>query len=727
MSLDWRRLSGIATCAAAFVFMPLSAETEQPFCGKAYWKFNTSRVKDHPGAVKITTIQPAATGEGILQIGDVIIGADGKSFDGESWTLSKAGEWLPPGTVISLQILRDSGNGAPPQELTVEVPVAIYPGTTREIYQAPELASVIASDEALEKQVLERLSTAEGDQVANYHDLRYRLRNIDSFTDGERLPLFRMVLDDPFRAENLTKYLAEQKIHDLAAVQALLKGEKEGVQIPRFYPAKDISWEALLTEVQQILQQAAQAQAEAVKDLTAEEIAFIRQHLWELLDTFEKCHMLSYEPDQDRLRRIIKVLDLLKKSNTDRFFKQAAILSRLDTIEFRNAIRRLAPEHLGRIETPYGAIVVAGHGNDIHEQDAALILDLGGDDLYFNNLASATATIPSALILDFAGNDVYESYEPYTLACGMLGAGILLDDGGQDNYVVSRYGLAAGFGGIGMLADRGGEDDVYRGLTFSQGVGLFGAGVLLDAGGNERYESLQVSQGVGFTRGIGILHDAAGQDNYYCKGLQPSNYGSRGHFEGWGQGAGCGFRPYASGGIGLLYDFGNGNDVFEGGNFVQGGGYFYGLGGLFDEGGNDKYIATRYGQAFSAHQAVGLFQDKQGNDVYRTRSGVAPGLAWDECVSCFLEEGGNDDYPANGFFAFGATANNAICFFVEQDGVDQYPIHTIGESSYNAYHGGTSLTLFRELGSDEDVYAASNQRKNNSLILDGQMTIFEDR
>lgn len=274
-----------------------------------------------------------------------------------------------------------------------------------------------------------------------------------------------------------------------------------------------------------------------------------------------------------------------------------------------------------------------------------------------------------------------------------------------------------------MLLDLSGND-IYRAIHMAQGVAFFGAGILADKQGDDRYEAHQNAQAVGFVRGIGLLTDGAGNDSYYCKGSQQTGYRTRGHYEGWGQGMGFGIRPYASGGVGILFDQ-SGRDRFEAGTFSQGGGYYYAFGILANAGmEDDHYIGTRYAQGFGVHQALGAFLEFGGNDVYQTRMAVAQGLAWDEAIGLFIDEQGDDHYHGGSGFSLGAVSHNALCMFLDQQGNDRYEGVRPATAGSNSYHGGTSLTIFIDDGQGQDQYI---KRKNSSVETEKQNSIFIDR
>jgi hypothetical protein len=441
--------------------------------------------------------------------------------------------------------------------------------------------------------------------------------------------------------------------------------------------------------------------------------------------------MLSYDKDRERQGKSVHILRLARKVVLSALFEQARLAAMLAMPEFTASLRAAAEaagkpldqQVIAERATPFGPILVAGTGRTRYEKDYAALYDLGGDDVYANNAGSPVwGAIPTAVLVDYAGNDAYESTAAFRQGCGDMGAGILVDMQGDDCYVARRFSQGTGFLGIGTLVDEAG-DDTYRSLDTSQAVGHWGAGLLLDSRGRDRYEAHDASQAVGFCGGFGLLVDAGPEgDSYYCKGNRPSGYGTSGVFEGWGQACGTGYRPYASGGVAVLLDRG-GPDRFEAGNFSQGGGYFYGFGLLYNAGKDaDTYIGSHYAQGFGCHQAAGAFIEEGGDDAYLTRYGVAQGLSWDEAVSLFLDEAGDDRYEG-GSFSHGASAHNGFALFIDRQGRDTYLYTDQARAGGNKYHGGWSLSLFLDLGGQEDSYPS---RKNNLVQAKSENSIFCD-
>jgi hypothetical protein len=492
----------------------------------------------------------------------------------------------------------------------------------------------------------------------------------------------------------------------------------------------------LVAEITAILAAATEHHRRAFADFTDEERRFLEASRFDLSDAFAADIYIHLDEDRERFRRNRRLVELSERVDRGALLDAARELSRLVdpawAVRAGGIVRAAWADSLDREllvdrKTTYGRVLFGGtSGHWYRDLDAAFILDLGGDDFYTgNNGGSNGWVLPVAACVDLGGNDAYESTLRSCQGAGVLGVGALLDCAGDDQYIGIQWCQGIGYFGVGWLRDLAGND-TYRGRSFCQGVGLFGIGLLIDEAGHDRYEGDVHVQGTGLPGGIGAVIDRAGDDDYYAKGLIPTNYGDAGIFDAWSQGCGMGFRTIASGGLGLLLD-GGGTDRMEAGNFSQGGGYYYGLGILRAAGREgDRYIGSRYNQGFTAHQAVGVFLEDGGDDVYITRQAVAQGLAWDECVTVFDDAQGNDTYQGGGGFSQGASAHNSICLFRDRGGRDSYE-YTPGQAlaGGNDYHGGTSLSLFVDEGGAEDLYTSAVSR-NGAFRLRQQHGLFLD-
>ena len=172
-----------------------------------------------------------------------------------------------------------------------------------------------------------------------------------------------------------------------------------------------------------------------------------------------------------------------------------------------------------------GLIVILGADathvtRDVLPFAPALLLDLGGDDVYEAPLAGLdlagptlrtpvdAAMLRSSVAIDLGGNDRYRAVEPFTLgaARGRPGApalGLLVDAAGSDVYDGGELALAHGVDAVGMTIDLLGADRYQSsgplGRARTTDVASFATGLLVDVSGNDTY------RGSGFS----ALHDAS--------------------------------------------------------------------------------------------------------------------------------------------------------------------------------------------------------------------------
>ncbi|NLK50360.1 MAG: HEAT repeat domain-containing protein [Candidatus Cloacimonetes bacterium] len=348
-------------------------------------------------------------------------------------------------------------------------------------------------------------------------------------------------------------------------------------------------------------------------------------------------------------------------------------------------------------KSPHGLMIFGTAGDDIylpHEKErVCLILDPSGNDQYRLPLGACWES-PFFYLWDGDGNDVYSHDQPGGLFTAELGCCISVDVKGRDLYQGDDFSFAA-YLGFALHRDLEG-DDIYRCGMFSQGAALFGVAILNDEAGNDRYDATSLSQGLGTTRGIGLLMDKAGDDIYYLGGkyyhapLMPLDHRTL------GQGMGFGFRPDYAGGIGILYD-GDGNDRYLGGVYAQGVGYWYAMGMLIDEAGNDVYNAVYYPQGSGIHLACGMLYDASGDDAYYSRNGPGQGAAHDWGVGMLIDGAGNDAYSIHGGQGLGLS--NSVAIFVDRSGDDRYERKE--EQNYGSgarSRGAGSIGLFLDAG-----------------------------
>jgi hypothetical protein len=347
--------------------------------------------------------------------------------------------------------------------------------------------------------------------------------------------------------------------------------------------------------------------------------------------------------------------------------------------------------------TPMGKVLVGGPGPNVYGEDAALILDLGGDDLYLNNAGGTRPGIPVALVIDWGGNDRYLSRENFSQGAGLLGGGFLIDMGGDDTFVSMDGSQGGGFWGIGVLYHNGGNS-TYTARSYCQGVGQMGVGLLIDRKGDDRYHCSFSGQGLGLFGGAGILTDEGGNDFYQLGGLKADFRDPLKATVSKGQGFGYGIRAERGiqgvpGGMGILMDE-EGNDTYIADYFAQGASYYYGLGILDDRDGNDRYISGRYTQGAGIHSSVGVFMDRKGNDLYSASIGVAQGMGHDFGVGYFEDDEGKDQYWG-GMLVQGAATNGSMGIFIDLEGNDQRACLSNGQG-YSEGEGSLGIMMNKE-------------------------------
>ena len=456
--------------------------------------------------------------------------------------------------------------------------------------------------------------------------------------------------------------------------------------------------------------------------LSDEERTFLMENVHLMATALLDDVMIRRDPDKQRLSDVLRVVRLSTRVDRGEFIAAAQHVAEVFNSAYLARLRHdLANQGEGVFLThhaDFGDIVFAGTGSTWHKQPAAVVIDLGGDDLY-----TGAAPQPLAVIIDLGGDDEYAATFPVAQGGGLMGVALLHDEAGNDRYRGRRWAQGAGLLGVGVLHDCAG-DDSYRAGSYGQAAAFCGVGLLIDDAGNDRYEAERFGQALGLPGGFAALIDRDGEDHYYCKGHDLGAYQTPGIFAGWGQGCGVGFRHVASGGVALLLDMA-GNDTYEGGNFSQGGGYYFGWGALVDRAGNDRYLGSRYAQAFAAHQALGFLEDHAGNDVYRVSREVGQSCSWDQAITALIDRSGNDVYSA-GDFAVGASAHNGIAIFVDAAGRDTYERNPgRARAAPNDYHGGTCLSLILDLGGDQDSYAGRTEA-NNTVHKAGEHGLFAD-
>lgn len=543
--------------------------------------------------------------------------------------------------------------------------------------------------------------------------------------------------------EILRRHLARYSVFR-ALDLPLLAGADVG--LPEMEPA--------LHAFKRTLLQASSATVQAFRAIDADEKAALLAHLPKQLAHLARHKTFS---DHEEERGVPRVLLALAVSKVD-FGELAAGMFRLSELsnpaflhKLESALEEMRPvprpawldprlrgEFLLVEKTPAGLLLVGGKGPNHYGAPAAMIVDLGGDDLYLRGAGApvfhqegGAFSGPAAAVgvsIDLAGNDRYLTHQTIAQGAGVWGLGLSVDRAGNDVYAANKLGQGAAFLGHGVLLDMAGND-TYSFGELGQGAAMFGSALMLDLAGDDVYTGALFTQGFGGPLGLGELIDQGGDDSYRAGGTHDSSYGTADVYQAFSQGVGMGARNQFPGGVGVLRDLA-GDDLYQAGNFAQGTGYFLGLGILADLQGRDRYLGSRYCQGAAAHLGAGALLDIADNDSYWGRIAANQGGAWDLSVSGLFDLSGADDYHGADL-ALGAAEQNAIGLFYDSTGVDTYQsgdkaFGFAGKRDYEGGRGTGNLALFLEEGGDQDRYSSSAAR-NNTLNKRGTIGLFLDR
>lgn len=288
-------------------------------------------------------------------------------------------------------------------------------------------------------------------------------------------------------------------------------------------------------------------------------------------------------------------------------------------------------------------LCIGSAASGTYSSDAALLIDLGGDDVHAHSAGAADPLKfrPVSITIDLGGNDVYETTVVPAHGSGVLGGiGILVDEAGDDAYLVHSDTPSASASGHGYGATGG-------------------SGILWDGSGNDRYELISTGYVVSFAAGqgratngvLGILMDGgAGTDAYTIRAVHPHAYEDEEGLKVGGLNAN-GQGLAAIGGVGILADGGGHGDSVT-------------LEAIAARVADDEMrpivqipITLPAGQGMGQLAGIGILATGNGDGTVTAHSrAVAPwaavvgvnvqGMALSEGIGILRDAGGNDDYWA---------------------------------------------------------------------------------
>jgi len=569
--------------------------------------------------------------------------------------------------------------------------------------------------------------------------------------DAHRLQVIRSLFESPMRSFDVTKYHAD-KLHSITSATIdeysaeLMRQLEIGEYVSTYYETGLTAKQLDVILGVDLDSVAGFVGASVVRKYVSPliQVKLITQRILKILDHYtilieqaDSLLMLSEESQNANLYEL-KADEVRGNAITKQFFDGAAKvqlaplyssgLSLYRTyLHFLSISKNLLPLyrdsiHTVILNTKLGRIALGGKENNVYQGDYLMILDVGGNDKYMlpEHSKSEAMKFPVQAVIDLGGNDIYSGGD-YSLGGGFFGTNLLLDLSGDDTYSGGSFSIGSGVFGIGIIHDFAGNDH-YISKTCTQGAAFFGIGILVDDNGNDSYNAQAHCQGFGSTRGFGAIADMNGNDVYVASSPFQDFLRYESHFESFAQGSALGFRPIASGGIGLLADF-KGNDSYLSDIYGQGTAYWFGLGALYDEDGDDRYQSYQYSQGAGVHLAYGILWDKKGDDVYISH-GVSQGCGHDIAFGSLLDETGDDSFMAESLSLGGGNAN-AVSLFVDETGDDGYiarnSSNTMGFSDFRRNYG--MIGIFAD-GGGKDYYG--EQTRNNLTMKKSTFGIFAD-
>jgi hypothetical protein len=709
--------------------------------------------------IEVVSTIPHSPGESAgFQMQDIIVGVDGKRLENINGSnlvkdfRNQIGS-IPPGGEVKFEVLRSG------EFEFLEAKLKQRPKVTPHVREHQGFEGFRSSFEGsllnyiLKKErLVERYKEVTGEirqTVANVYNPSVKLDTYNPFRLSEINYLAHYPLDLPWVSRALTSSLENnfnsenQNISEmiLECMKALdLKPSESSFQKPEI--TKDLAGylEKLITAISV----AKKDRLLALRGIDATQIDQLVEGIGELL--LVKIEESEGDPTLDEKMRsqkgLLKFLEVANKIDLEALltsiYRVAQALDLEALIRLKNnavKLNRFGDDWIVEegsdvtvIETSIGKVFIGGVGDNVYENDAAIIIDLGGNDRYLNRAGGNSLGVPFSVVIDFSGDDVYLSQDNWSQGAGLLGGGFLIDLSGDDVYSAPHFSQGAGFWGVGVLVDQEGSD-VYKSQTLSQGAASFGIGILAEGGGEDRYIAAQFAQGFGFVKGFGAVVERGGADHYFAGGVYPDFRDPKKSYVSLSQGFGFGARPGeffvgASGGIGLLADA-SGNDIYVGDYFSQGSSYWFALGALVDGGGHDKYISGRYSQGAGIHLSYGILIDSTGDDQYLAYLGVSQGCGHDYGVGMLLDDGGSDQY-IGGVISQGAGNDNGMGILNDNGGDDYYHIKGFGQGRGNFHKGRqkASFGIHFDTGGGSDFYSPGY--KNESLIYKTEWGIFAD-
>ena len=284
----------------------------------------------------------------------------------------------------------------------------------------------------------------------------------------------------------------------------------------------------------------------------------------------------------------------------------------------------------------------AGGANGLLGRPISIVIDLSGNDQFVSkqSFSQGSGVFGIGILAALGSNCTFQA-KNLSQGAGFFGCGLLMTGQGRQTFEADTFCQGAAKFGAGILWQRGG-DTTYKAAEMAQGFGgTSGLGLLLDENGDDSYvvggkypcgwlpkHFFTLSQGFGYGMrpfaggGVGILCDLKGNDHYVA--------------DVYGQGASYWYS------VGLLLDA-EGSDTYDAYQYCQGAGIHLSSGALIDWSGDDTYTAGHICQGAAHDYAVGMLIDRAGNDKYSGDT-TAQGAAINNSFAMLLDHAGSDSY-----------------------------------------------------------------------------------
>jgi hypothetical protein len=512
-------------------------------------------------------------------------------------------------------------------------------------------------------------------------------------------------------AEQFTRDVHTAVLRDRGGLAQLLPIIADKLDLPkreaRSYPKVKTPEEAI-DVIKQALIEARAAQAAALAPLTKSEIRELSSHIYPVMvGQNSVAHTLN---DRGTGRRLV---DLMEKMDRGAMVTAAEALIPLTDPQLLEQLKDY-PDNGGvfvsgvsghvvaRIETPAGAIIIGGKESNTYDLDSlgdvALVIDLGGDNTYYDG--TVTVERPLLVNINLGGRNNYRSSKPAVQGGSILGVSMIVNSEGGNRYEANDLAQASTIGGVGIIVEFGG-DNTYHGVRRVQAQAIGGIGIIIGHGAGNRYHAGMWGQGLGGPLGFGIIDDIEGSDHYYLGGLYTNSYKPETPgYEGFGQGVGAGIRQVADGGVGMLLN-GGGHNVYEFDYLAHGGGYWCGLGFARDFGGYSKRLIARknfygsdrtenlfqrFGCGWGCHYAQGFCFDDKGHSTFEG-SIMGSGMAWDCSLGALCVFGGDNHFDAATSLVQGCGAQGSVGILFQYGDNSEFKGYGQGYASSNlTYH-----------------------------------------